>query len=205
MQQAAEVHAAGEHLVPDLNLTGQTLAGEGAGVHGGLALRHHAVNGDTLAGLHYDDGAHLHVVGIHLFQGAVLLDVGIVGADVHEVGDAAAALAHSVALEQLAHLIEHHDGAALAPVAQGHGAHGGHGHEEVLVKHLPAENALHGLEQNVIADDKIRDEVQHALQPAGEGREPDGRHQHRRHEDADEVGFLLLCHGVYASLLCLQI
>ena len=145
MQQAAEVHAAGEHLVPGLHLPGQALAGKGTGIHRRLPLGHHAVNGDALPGLHHDDGAHGHIIRVHLLQGAAGLDVGIVRTNIHQVGDAAAALTHGVALEQLAHLVKHHNGTALPPIAQGHSAHGGHSHKEILIEHLPPENALHSL------------------------------------------------------------
>ena len=199
MQQTAEVYTAGEHLIPGLHLPGQALAGKGTGVHGGFALRHHAVNGDALPGLHHDDGAHGYILRVHLLQGAAGLNVGVVRADVHQVGDAAAALTHGVALEQLADLIEHHNGAALPPITQGHSAHSGHSHKEILIEHLAPEDTLHSLEQDIVAHDEIRDEIQHALQPSREGGYPYSDHQHRRHDDPDEIGFLFLRHGLYAS------
>ena len=184
-----------------MGVPGQALAGEGAGVQGGGTLRDDAVDGNLLAGLHHDDGADGHLIGIHLYQLAVLLDVGVVGADVHQGADVLAALAHGVALEQLADLVEQHDGDGLVVVAalfidsQGEGADGGHGHQEVLVEYPAVEDALPGLLHNVVADDGVGRQIQRQPQPAGNGDKVQGHQHDRRDEDADEHLFLLLCHG----------
>ena len=125
----------------------------------------------------------------------------IVRANVHQGGDAATALAHGVALEQLADLIEQHHGHGLHEVAaflvkrQADGAHGGHGHQEVLVEHLAPEDALAGLAENVIADDQVRRQIQQRPGQASDGKQPDGQDQHRRDDDAAEHLFLLLGHA----------
>ena len=113
LQHAGHVDAAADDLIAIGHVPGQTLASQGGGIQRGGALQHHAVQRHLFAGLDHDNGPHRHLVGIHLGQLAVLLDVGIVGPDVHQSGDVAAALAHSIALEQLADLIEQHHGHGL--------------------------------------------------------------------------------------------
>ena len=98
------------------HVPGQALAGEGGSVKRGGALHHHAVDGDLLPGLDHNDGTHGHLVRVHPLQVPVPLHVGVVGADVHELGDVPAALAHGVGLEPLADLVEQHDGHGLGVV-----------------------------------------------------------------------------------------
>ena len=129
LQQAGHIHTAADDLVPGVHVPGQALTGQGGSVQGRSALHDDAVNGHPLAGLHHNDGAHLDLVRVHLFQLAVLaLDVGVVRANVHQAGNALAAFAHGNALEQLADLVEDDNGAALHIVAQCKRAHGGHCH-----------------------------------------------------------------------------
>ena len=77
-----------------------------------------------------------------------LLDVRVVGTDIHERGDAAAGLADRVALEQLADLIKEHNGDGLGIVAapfierQRDGTDGRNRHEKIFVEHLPVADAL---------------------------------------------------------------
>ena len=106
LQQAGHVHTAADDLVPGVHVPGQALAGQGGSVQGRSALHDDAVNGHPLAGLHHDDGAHLDLVRVHLFQLAVLaLNVGVVRTNVHQAGNALAAFAHGDALEQFADLV----------------------------------------------------------------------------------------------------
>ena len=136
-QQPGLVHAAADHRVACAHVPGRGLAGEGGGVQGGSALQHFTVQGDPLAGADHHHGAHLHVLRVHLLQRAVLqLQVGGVGADVHEGGDGLAGLAHGVVLEELAGLVEEHDKDRLGVLPGGEGPHGGQGHEEVFVENL---------------------------------------------------------------------
>ena len=64
--------------------------------------------------------------------------------DVHQLCDALTALAHGKALEQLAQLVEQQNGHALLVVPHAHSAYGGDGHEEVLIKDLPVDDAMEG-------------------------------------------------------------
>ena len=183
-QVAGHVDAAAEHVAVHPHFPGQALAGEGGGVQSGNALHHHAVQGHLFAGVHHDDAADLHLVRVHPLQLAVDLKVGIVGPDVHQLGDVAAALAHGVALEQLAHLIKQHDGHAFAVFPQHDGAHGGHGHEEVLVEHLAVFDAQEGLAQDVVAHQQVGYEEQQEDGPFRQGRVYDVLgDQVQRHEE----------------------
>ena len=155
MEKTREVDAAAEHLPAGAHGDGQTLAGEGGGVQRGGTLLHHAVDRHLFTGLHHDDGTHRHLVGVYSRQFAVFLNIGIVGADVHEGGDIAAALAYGVALEQLAHLIEQHYRHALAVLPQGDGPDGGHGHKKVFVKHAAVSDALECLAENIVPHQQI--------------------------------------------------
>ena len=196
LQHAGHVDAAADDLVALPGVPGKALAGQGAGVQGGAALGDDAVDGHLLARLHHDDGADGHLVRIHLHQLAVLLNVGIVRPDVHQRADVLPALAHGVALEQLADLIEQHHGDGLVVVAallidgQRERAHRGHRHQEVLVEHPPVGDALPGLFQNVVADDQIRCQIQRQPQPPRH-RDNIQRDQHRRRDEYAYEHFLL--------------
>ena len=199
-QQAGHVHAAADDLVSGLDVAGQALTGQGGGVQGGGALYDHTVNGHPLAGLHHDHGADLHVIRVHLLQLAVLvLHVGVVRADVHQAGNALAALAHGHALEQLADLVKEDNGAAFHIVAQGKGTHGSHRHQEALVKGLAVLDALDGLAQHVLAHHKVRDEVEQQLHRGRKCRQHTEQqleedHKGQRDQDLLQALFLLFGH-----------
>ena len=171
------------------------------------ALDDEAVDRDALAGLDHDDAAHGHLVRVHLLQFSVHLDVRIVRADIHQRGDAAPALAHGDVLEQLADLIEEHDGHRLVEVAaalvdgKADGAQRRHRHEEVLVKDLPVADAQGGLAQDVPADGDIGRGIQHQLCPHRQRQDIDQDQQHRRDGDAPEHLFLFSVHGGFLLFL----
>ena len=163
-QKPVPVDTAADDLLAGTHCAGAALTGEGRGVQAALAGQHPAVNGHLLAGAHHNDGTHRHLLRVHGGQAAVpAFQIGTVRPDVHQRGDAAAAFAHSVALEQLAHLIEQHDGHALTVFAAGHGAHGGNRHQEVFVKNFAVFDAQNRLFQHVMADDKIGHQPQRQL------------------------------------------
>ena len=196
LQQAGDVDTAADDLVPGLDVPGQALAGEGGSVQGRSALQNDAVNGDALAGLDHDGGADLDLIRVYLLQLAVLaLDIGVVRADVHQAGNALAALAHGHALEQLADLIEDDNGAALNVIAQGKGTHGGNRHQEALVKGLAVLDALDGLAEHVPADHQIRDAVQRQLHRRGEaGQQFQNGYKDHRCDDLLEHFLLFFVH-----------
>ena len=196
LQQAGHVHTAADDLVSGLDVAGQALTGQGGGVQGGSALHDDTIDGHPLAGLHHDHGADLHVIGVHLLQLAVLaFHVGVVRADVHQAGNALAALAHRHALEQLADLVEDDNGTAFHIVSQRKGAYGGHGHQEALIKGLAVLDALQRLAQHVPAHHQIGDAVEQQLHRGREGRqELEHDHQRQRNEDLAQGFFLLFVH-----------
>ena len=202
LQQAGHVYAAADDLVPGVHVPGQALTGQGSSVQGRSTLHDDAVNGHPLAGLHHDDGAHLDLIRVHLLQLAVLaLDVGVVRADVHQAGNALAALAHRHALEQLADLVENDNGAALHIVAQCKRAHGGHCHQKALVKGLTVLDALQRLAQHIPAHHKVGDAVERQLHRHGQGGQK-LEHDHQRHGDQNALKglFLFLVHKQRSSV-----
>ena len=97
-----------------------------------------------------------------------MLDVGVIGRDVHHGTDRFAALAHGVGLEQLANLIEQHDGGAFGHVRVGvgeeyHGkcADGRDRHEEAFVESLAAADVAERLLEHVVAGNQERHQEQH--------------------------------------------
>ena len=204
LQHAGHVDAAADDRLSRLDLPGQALTGQGAGVQGGAALDDLAVQGDLLAGLDHNDAAHGHLLRVHLLQAAVPLDIGIVRADVHQSADVLPALAHGIALEQLADLIEQHDrdGLGIVPAAgingQGESAHGSHCHQEVLVKDLPVQDPPAGLLQNVGSDHQIGEQIQGQPERPPDGEQAQCHYQDRRKDDPGERLFLLFVHGKHS-------
>ncbi|MPN38587.1 hypothetical protein SDC9_186111 [bioreactor metagenome] len=99
--------------------------------------------------------AHLHLFRVNAHRLAVFDKPRFIGPQIHQAGNGAAGLIHSVALKQLADLIKQHDGHGLRVFADGDRADGGQGHQEVLVKYLPAHDALYGAQQHIIADQRV--------------------------------------------------
>ena len=205
-------------LLKGLGDPNQGLPGEGGGVQGGAPLQDDAVQGHPLSGLDDDGVSHLHLIGVHLDQFPVLLHIGVVRADVHQGGDGLPGLAHGVALEELAHLVEEHDEDGLGVLAGGKGPHSGNGHQEVLVKDLAVGDVPHRLPEHIPADEQVGDQVEH---PGSQGKgrapvlgdmadthqgqrpgEPEGGQRKQRHhcqqggreQDAPECPFLFLGH-----------
>ena len=119
----------------------QTFAGQRACVQRAGTFHDHAVDGNLFSGLHGDDGSDLHLIGINLLKDSVLLDIRVVGADIHQLADVAAALSDRVALEQLADLIEEHNGDGFDIISASgksgrHRADGCHCHQEVFIEYL---------------------------------------------------------------------
>ena len=201
LQHARQVDAAADDLVALRHVAREALAGQGAGVQRRRAGDDHAVQRDLLTGLDHDDAADLHLVRVHLLEGPVPLDVRIVRADVHQRGDALAALADGVGLEQLADLVEQHDCDGLGEIAaalvqrQRDGADRGHRHEEVLIEHLSVQDALARLVQDVVADDQVGRQVQDRRREHGQRREARRDQQDRGDDDAPQHLLLLSVHG----------
>ena len=201
LQHAGHVDAAADDLLAGDDLTRQALAGQRAGVETGRALDDDAVDRHLFARLHDDHAADRNRIRVDLLKLAVCFDVGIVRADVHERRDVPAALADRVALEQLADLVEQHNGDGLGEVRvlfvdrQRDRTERGDGHQEVFVEHTAVADALGGLFQDIIADDQIRHGEQHDPHHAGHRDELRDQQQHDRDADPDQHFFLFLRHG----------
>ena len=174
-QQACQVDAAADDLIPLPDVPGQALSGEGTGVQGGDSLHHHAVKGNLLPRLHQDLRSNLHLVRVYLDYSAVPLHVGVIRANVHQLADVPAALPHSIALEPLANLIEEHNrnGLGVVPAlfiqGQGNGPYCGHRHEKALVKDLAVANPLPRLEEDIIPDHQVGHQIGQKAHHTGEG------------------------------------
>ena len=185
---------------PHPGFPGEALAGQGAGIEGGGPLYDHAVDRHLFPRLDDNDAAGLDLVGVYLLELPVRLDVGVVGPDVHQLADVAAAFADGIGLEPLAHLVEEHDGDRLGIVpaslvdGQQDGAYRRHRHQEVLVEDLAVFNPLERLPEDVVADRQVGDHVEG--KPQDPFRRDKGQHCHhrRRGKDADEHLFLLFIH-----------
>ena len=184
-QHAVAVDAAADDLVAGAHAARAAFAGQGGGVQGAFARKHGAVQRDLLARFDHNDRADGNVIGIDRADAAVgIFQVGAVGADVHQCADAAAALADSVGLKQLADLVKQHNGHALAVLAARHRAHGGDRHQEVFVKNLAALDAQKRLAQHVMPDDAV------GYQPQNQLHEPRQRRkmQHDRQQGGKHGG-----------------
>ena len=177
-QQTAEVDTAADHLVPGRHIPGHGLAGKGGGIQGGGALHHGAVQGHPLSGTDDDDLVHRHLLRVHGDHLAIPLHVGAVGADVHELGDGGAAAADGHTLEQLAHLVEEHDGHAFPVFSTAEGADGGQSHEKVFVKYLAVFDVPDCLPQDVPADEGVGQQIEKKFPPGRQGSQSGHRPNH---------------------------
>ena len=201
LQHARHVDAAADDLVAGHHVARQALARQRRGVERGRAVDDLAVDGDLLTRLHDDDRADGHVVGVDLLELAATLDVGVVGADVHQRRDVAAGLADGVALEQLADLIEQHDRHGLVIVAalfidgERDRADGRDRHQEVFVEHLMVADALPCLAQDVVADGDVGGKIENGGDGHRQRHKLCDEEQRRRDQDAAEHLLLLFRHG----------
>ena len=205
-QNAAHVDTAADDLVALGNIAGKALPRQGAGVQGGIAADDDAVQRDLFAGLHDDDAADGDLIRVDLLELAVLFDVGVIGTDVHQRTDVAAALADGVALEQLADLVEQHNGdtldvvAALRPNGEEERAERGDSHQEALVKCAAVDDADACLAEDIVADDEVGGHIGQEPPDAGQGEECKRDEHDCRDRDADKHFFLLFVHARFTSL-----
>ena len=219
LEHARQIDAAGDNLLANGHISGDTLSGKGRGIQRGGAFLHNAVDGHLFTGLHHDQRTNLHFVGIHLLQNAIPLHIGIIRADVHKLTDVAATLAHRIALEPLTDLVEQHHGNGLqvipfhgGPVlinGQGQGPQGGNRHQKAFIEDLTVPDALPGLFQNVSADYIVDRQIERQAHPSAKGAErvPENHSgdqlQNEQHgggcQNADQHLFLFFGHGTDPS------
>ncbi len=121
-----------------------------------------AINGNALAGLDNNDGTDCNLVGINLLEGSVCaFDVGVVGGNVHHACDRLTALAYGIGLEELAYLVEEHDGCALCHMRFGVGeedhrerAERGNCHKKAFVKGFAATDVIERLFEHIVASNE---------------------------------------------------
>ena len=190
-----EIHRSADNGITRRFILRQAFAGQGGGVHGGGALKDHAVQRNLFAGTDDNGFAYLHLLGVYLFLDALPQDIGIVGTKIHELGDIAAGLADRNTLKPLADLVEQHNGNRFPVIAQYKGADGSNGHEEFLIEQIAVQNLAKSAPQNVPADDEVRHTVCKKLPDALQRKnKPHQRQQHRRSNDAQQMFFLFSCH-----------
>ena len=142
LEQTAHIDATADDFVALFDLARQALAGQRTGVQVGAAFQHNAVQRNLFSRLYDDGAANFHLIRVDLFQLTVHLDVGIIGTNVHQLADIAAAFAHRIALEQLADLIKQHNCdcfgviSALFIQSDTDGTEGCNCHQKVFIEHL---------------------------------------------------------------------
>ena len=155
-QQAAHIHRSADDRITRLYISGKAFAGQRAGIQRGSSLYDDTVDRNFLTRLDHDDTADFNFVGIHPLHFAVLFEVGVIRTDIHQLADAASALADGDTLKQLPDLVEQHARHAFTVFAQDHRADGRHRHQKALVKNLMVQDSFPGLSQDVISHGKVR-------------------------------------------------
>ena len=113
---------------------------------------------------------YFHFIGVHLFFLSIPYHIGVIGAEIHKLGDVAAGLAHGNALEPFTDLIEQHNGDGFPVIAQYKGADGGDRHEEFLVHQVTVQDLADSTPQDIPADNEIRHTVGQSCQMPSSGR-----------------------------------
>ena len=197
MEKTGCIDEAGQDLIPGTHFPWQALSCQGSRIHGGTAFRNDTVNGHLFTGPDHNDTADLNFIRIHFPDLAVLFQIGVIRPDIHQLADTPAAAADGPALEKLSDLVEPHDRHALRILTENHGADGGHGHQEVLIKDLPVHNAFPCLAQDIISYRQIRNQIEQKAQDriSVQGKESQDDHADAGGQDPDQQIFLFLIHG----------
>ena len=145
-EYAREVHTTRDHLVAYSHLARQRLSCQGNSIQGTRTLDNHTIQGHLLARTNHDDGAHLDNLWrniLNSFSPSLLLSFQMryIWSDIHQMGNAVAALTLGIALEELAYLEEEHHEDCLRELglsprqkAYSQGTNGSDRHQEVLIK-----------------------------------------------------------------------
>ena len=152
-----QIDAARHHFVAHAGLARHALACQGDGVQRGAALQDDAVERHLLAWPHDNHTAYFHLLRAYVLHISPF-NVCHIGAYVHQVCYAVAALALGVVLEQLAHLEKQHHKDCFGKFrlgsrqeADAQGTDGGHRHQEVLVEGIAVGQSLGSLLQRVVS------------------------------------------------------
>ena len=139
-------------------------------------------------------------------QPAVFFNVCIVGPDIHKFADVAAAFADGIALEEFPDLVKQHycNGfrivAAFFVQGQGDGADGRYGHQEAFIEYLSVFDSFGSFDKYVIADHKVRDEIQPEPEDPGYRGKGQACEKACGNDDPCQHFFLFFVHGVPPSV-----
>ena len=168
-----------------------------------MSFHNHTVDWNFFARLYNNHRADLHFIRVYFFNLTVCFNICIIRPDIHQITDIPAALTDCITLEQLSDLIKQHNCNAFFVIAEGNRSDGCHCHQEIFIKHLPVTDSFPGFPQNIIADHKIRNQIEKKLQPLWYGNNascnPDDNQKHCRHNNSFQYFFLLFIHGALQS------
>ena len=195
-EKSRHVDRPAEELLSRRHISGERFARESRRIKRGCSLNNHTVDRYTLARLDQDNTADFDVIGIHLFDTVLCLQICIIRTDIHQLADIASALSDRIALEELADLIKQHDRNTLCIFAKHHGADCCDSHQKIFVKYLPVFDSLQSFAQDIIAYHKIGYQKEHKPQkgifPQRQKRKYD--HHYSCRDDPEQEVFLFFCH-----------
>ena len=202
-QLAGGVDTAGDNLAARRNLHGHRLAGDGGGINAALALGHHAIQGNAVAGANQQDVAHLGIPGRDGFHLVAGHPVHCLGTQVNGGHNLAAALGYRPVFKVLADAEEQHDTHRLRVAANGKSTQGSNGHQEVFIKHLTLADVLGGSEQHLAAQNYIGRNQRQQLPHQGAAGQMQDFANGKQHRTDHQSGQLFLFILFLVSLLLL--
>ena len=141
LERAAAVDRAGEHVVADVLVDRQRLAGDRRLVDGAAASDDRAVQRNLLARPHDDDGARLDAIDVDpLIAGGGAHD-RLGGRQIHQRADGGTRALQRARLERLSDGEQEHDGRRFRPLPQRDRAGRGDQHEHVDIERADAHRA----------------------------------------------------------------
>ena len=199
MQHTGHIDAAAENFFSLEHVARYAFSCQGTRIQAGRTRDDDAVNRHFFTGLHDDNRTDFDFVRVYLFQFAIGFDIGIIGPNIHQFADVAAAFADGIALEQFTNLVKEHNGNRFRIIAvfidsQCQGPHRRHGHEKIFVKHLTVANPLHGFAQYIIADNAVGNDIGCQPFPAADRKQINDTQQDTCHDNAYQRFLLFLVH-----------
>ena len=188
-QNTGAVDTAADDAVTRRRITGHRLSGKGCGIQCGNALQHRAVQRNPLAGMYHHHLAYLRFLRRQCNFLSAPLQMHSLRTDIHQRGNGLAGTSHSIALTQLAHLIEQHDKYRLAVIADGKSAQCCHSHQEILIKHAAPQNIAARTQQNVPSHHKVGCQIEKQRDPTISVQQLCRDQQSNTHRNADQHGF----------------
>ncbi len=165
LQHAVQVHGTAVDIVTDFHALRHGFTGQRGGIQAGFAFLNHAVQRNPFARLDEDQVIDRDLFGVDFLNLIAVDAVRVLRAEVHHRGNGFTGASHGVILEELADLIEEHNGDSLREIAQGQRAEGGDGHQEILIEDLSVKDVRERLAQHFPADGQVRSHVDRGLNP----------------------------------------